>query len=43
MGWKIEEISLIPEINSLPPVPKVCEELYIYILFYLTPPNTLGL
>jgi len=27
MGWKMEENSLIPELSSLPPVPKACEEL----------------
>jgi len=27
MGWKMEETSLIPELSSLPPVPKACEEL----------------
>ena len=27
MGWKMEDTSLIPVLSSLPPVPKVCQEL----------------
>jgi hypothetical protein len=27
MDWKIEGVTLIPELNALPSVPKACEEL----------------